>query len=100
MIAGTGSSLGTSFTEWPTDGTSGQRQWDGSVRVSPLSGGTHAWLIVGGEATPVGTRAGAGQASVLQGTTAGTTGPVTIWNQNSPGIKGKAESHDWFGNLG
>ena len=105
VIAGAGSGLGTSFVEWPTDGTSGQRQWDGTqwdgtVRASLLSGGTHAWLIVGGEATPVGSRAAAGQVSVLQGTTAGTTGPVAMWNQNSPGIRGKAESYDWFGNVG
>ena len=36
----------------------------------------------------------------LQGTAAGTAGPVTLWHQDSPGIKGKAETGDLFGSLG
>ena len=38
-----------------------------------------------------------GAVTVLRGTPAGALGPVTVWSQDSPGIRGTAEPGDAFG---
>jgi hypothetical protein len=67
------------------------------LNVLPLSGGSHAWLVVGSGDSYVDTIPFAGAAIVLQGTQAGTAGPATVWHQDSPGIKGHDEFADHFG---
>ena len=100
VLAGTGSGLGASFVEWPAVRPSYRKSSPGEVRVSALSGGSHAWLIVSENHAPVGSLSTAGAVGVQQGTAAGTAGPVTLWHQDSPGIKGKAEMYDRFGTMG
>ena len=92
--------LGASFVEWPAARPSYRKSAPGEVRVSALSGGSHAWLIVSENHAPVGSLSTAGAVGVQQGTAAGTAGPVTLWHQDSPGIKGKAEMYDRFGTIG
>ena len=89
-ILGTGSGLGTSFVESPLGLVS-----PFSIGALPLSGGSREWLVVGGGGGPN----GGGAVGVLQGTAAGTAGPVTLWHQDSPGIKGSAEAGDLFGSV-
>ena len=89
-ILGTGSGLGTSFVESPLGLV---RPF--SIGALPLSGGSREWLVVGGGGGPN----GGGAVGVLQGTAAGTAGPVTLWHQDSPGIKGRAEAGDLFGSV-
>lgn len=90
-ILGTGSGLGSSFVESQISLASSF-----TLGAQPLSGGTHEWLVVGAQA---GGPNGGGVVGVLQGTAAGTPGPVTLWHQDSPGIKGGAEAGDLFGAL-
>ena len=73
------------------------------LQALPLSGGSHGWLAVTGPqdyATSLTVPRNAGVVGMLQGTAAGNAGPVTLWHQNSPGIKGKAEAGDLFWTLG
>ncbi len=65
------------------------------LQVLPLSGGSHAWLLATHSHAPDSAYTGA--VTVLQGTPDGNPGPVTVWSQDSPGIKGAAEPHDGFG---
>ncbi len=65
------------------------------LQVLPLSGGSHAWLVATHSHAPDSAYTGA--VTVLQGTADGNPGPVTMWSQDSPGIKGAAEPHDGFG---
>ena len=64
-------------------------EW-GLHRILALSGQGHAWLVVRlpDEAEAV---------AVLRGTSTGDAGPVTVWSQDSPGIKGATEPGDGFG---
>ena len=55
-----------------------------------------AWLAAEPADRPPGPSA-AGAVSVLRGTSTGDPVPVTVWTQNSPGIKGAAEEGDSFG---
>ena len=95
LILGTGSGLGSSFVESPI-GIAKRF----TIQALSLSGGTHPWLVLGNPEAEVGSGYGTGLVGVLRGTPAGTAGPVTVWTQDSPGIKGKAESGDSFGILG
>ena len=52
--------------------------------------------LAGGHALPGGVD-NPGSVSVLRGTSAGTPGRVTIWSQDSPGIRDAAERGDGFG---
>ncbi len=64
------------------------------LAILPFSGGSHAWLA----ATHFPKESyNPGSVSVLRGTAAGTPGPVTVWSQDSPGIKNRAERGDGFG---
>jgi broad specificity phosphatase PhoE len=91
VILGTASGLGPAIAKWPVQGD------DGGLAVLPFSGGSHAWLAVGRTWDSAGAEVRAGSVTVLQGTAAGAAGPVTVWTQDSPGIKGKAEGGDLFG---
>ena len=55
------------------------------------------WLAIG---MPYDTDAPGGRVGVLQVTGTGKAGRVTVWDQDSRGIKGSAESGDRFGVLG
>jgi hypothetical protein len=55
--------------------------------VQPFSGGTHSWLAVNTH----------NDVAVSRGATDGTSGPVDVWSQASPGIKGGKEGGDMFG---
>jgi hypothetical protein len=67
------------------------------VQALPLSGGSHAWLVVSNRpATMLGN---AGAVTVARGTPDGNLGPVTVWSQDSPGIKGVDELYDGFGSV-
>ena len=91
VIIGTAGGLGPSWVDWPVS-----RSPYGDIAVLPFSGGSHAWLAADPADRPPGPSA-AGAVSVLRGTSTGDPGPVTVWTQNSPGIKGAAEEGDSFG---
>jgi len=84
LVRGTSKGLGSQTTPWP-------------LNVLPLSGGTHAWLVVGNASAKVGSKSFAGAITVLRGTPTGAPGSATVWHQNSPGIRGSAEKGDGFG---
>ena len=65
-----------------------------ALQALPLSGGSHAWLVAQNW-DPSGP--GAGAVSVLRGNADGSAGPVSVWSQDSPGVKGAAEPGDGFG---
>lgn len=67
------------------------------LQALPLSGGSRNWLAIG---MPYDTDAPGGRVGVLQVTGTGKAGRVTVWDQDSRGIKGSAESGDRFGVLG
>ena len=92
IVIGARDGLGSDVTWWPIQGA-GQL----AINALPLSGGDHAWFVLGMAPFPVGTLSWAGAVTVLQGTPAGALGQATVWNQNSPGIKGRAEPSDQFG---
>ncbi len=96
VILGTGTGLGASYAD-----TSVGMEWSSMAygRALPLSGGTRDWLVVGAFNAQVGSEPSAGAVGVLQGTPAGTAGPVIVWSQDTPGIKGSAEQGDHFGVL-
>ncbi len=101
VILGTGSGLGTAIVDSVLN--IGDFPFITGLQALPLSGGSHGWLVVTGPqdyATSLSVPRNAGVVGVLQGTAAGTAGPVTLWHQDSPGIKGKAETGDLFGSLG
>ena len=101
VILGTGSGLGTSIVDSVLD--IGDFPFITGLQALPLSGGSHGWLAVTGPqdyATSLTVPRNAGVVGMLQGTATGNAGPVTLWHQNSPGIKGKAEAGDLFGTLG
>lgn len=89
VVLGTAEGLSPTARTWAVPGAE-----YGHYGILPLSGGTHAWLVV--EADSV-LPDYAGAVAVLQGTLAGDPGPVTVWSQDSPGIKGVAEPYDAFG---
>lgn len=95
LILGTDAGLGASYTSWTVDPGSYAGAGYYFVEVRPVSGGSHAWLVTSpaywDHPDPGGTIA------VLRGTPDGAAGPVTMWSQDSPGIKGKSESGDGFG---
>ncbi len=89
---GTGAGLGTAFVELPS-GVEGFT----NVQALPLSGATQEWLVLGAPYAALNGPGGSGMVGVLQGKADGTAGPVTLWNQDTPGIKGHAETNDNFG---
>ena len=91
VIIGTAAGLGPTWVDWPVN-----RSPYGDIAVLPFSGGSHAWLAAAPAERPPGPRA-AGAVAVLRGTPTGDPGPVTLWSQDSPGIKGAAEYGDGFG---
>jgi hypothetical protein len=98
VILGTGSGLGTAIVDSVLD--IGDFPSIDGLRALPLSGGSREWLVVRGPqdyATSLTVPRNAGVVGVLQGTAAGSAGPVTLWHQDSPGIKGAAEAGDLFG---
>ncbi len=89
VVLGTAEGLSAQARAWAVPGAE-----YGHYGILPLSGGTHAWLVL--EADSV-LPDYAGAVAVVQGTAAGDPGPVTVWSQDSPGIKGGAEPYDSFG---
>ncbi len=89
---GTGAGLGTAIVESPSD-----VEGFTNVQALPLSGATQEWLVLGAPYAALNGPGGSGMVGVLQGATDGTAGPVTLWNQDTPGIKGHAETNDNFG---
>ena len=94
LILGTDAGLGTSSTRWTVDPAGFPGAVYYFVEVRALSGGSHAWLVT----SPYYWNDDPGGAvAVLRGSPDGAAGPVTMWSQDSPGIKGKAEPWDGFG---
>ena len=89
---GTGAGLGTAIVESPS-GVGGFT----NVAALPLSGATQEWLVLGAPYAALNGPGGSGMVGVLRGNTDGTAGQVTLWNQDTPGIKGHAETNDNFG---
>ena len=94
VIAGTATGLGPAGKTWPVPGTSGG--WF-AAQVLPLSGEAHEWLAV--ESEPREQTYASGSVALLQGTAVGDPGPVTLWDQDTPGIKGKVAPGDQFGSV-
>ena len=89
VILGTAAGLSTTSTRWDVP-----RAEYTDIAILPFSGGSHAWLAVTHfpeESYP------RGAVTVLRGTSAGTPGRVTVWSQDSPGIRDAAERGDGFG---
>jgi hypothetical protein len=88
LIVGTGAGLGSTVVRWPTApdlALAGCHKWN----VLPLSGGNHEWLICGAvEAV-----------TVVRSNESGTQGELSVWSQDSPGIKGTTETGDSFGSF-
>ena len=91
VAVGTADGLGAALVRWPE-----MSAW-GQPNILPLSGGSHAWIVLGNWTDHVGGKRHAGSVTVLRGTRAGTPGPATTWSQNSPGIRDRAEKGDEFG---
>ncbi len=92
VILGSSAGLVADATPWAIPAPD---VYETDVAVLQLSGGDHAWLAV---SKPDASQY-AGAVTVLQGTRAGTPGPVTVWSQDSPGIRGAAERRDLFGSV-
>jgi hypothetical protein len=93
VILGTGTGLGAAIVGSPS-GVGGFT----NVTALPLSGATQEWLVLGAPYAALSPApGGSGMVGVLQGAADGTAGPVTLWNQDTPGIKGHAETNDNFG---
>ena len=90
LIRGTGSGLGTEIVRWPVGNVD-------AVAGLALSGGTHDWLVVADSSAKVSSDRAAGKVSVLQGTRSGKPAPITVWHQDSRGIKGATQRDDHFG---
>jgi FG-GAP repeat/FG-GAP-like repeat len=67
------------------------------LQALSLSGGAHMWLVTSNSSSSG--PEGAGAVTVLRGNPDGSAGPVTVWSQDSPGIKGAAEAGDGFGTV-
>ena len=82
VVLGTVAGLGVTDASWPANFS----EWT-DLAALPFSGGTHAWLAVNTH----------NDVAVSRGATDGTSGPVEVWSQASPGIKGAKERRDMFG---
>ncbi len=91
VVAGSGDGLVPSATPWPFEGH--------LLGAHPLSGGRHAWLVIGKGWATVGGAANAGAVIAYQGTASGSGGTSSMWHQDIPGIKGSAEPGDFFGGV-
>ena len=91
LVRGTSTGLGSQATPWPI------RSNALPLNVLPLSGGSQVWVVVGNASAKVGPTSFAGSVTVLRGTPSGAPGSTTVWHQNSPGIRGSAETGDGFG---
>ena len=89
VILGTAAGLSTTSTKWEVPSAE-----YADIAILPFSGGSHAWLAV--THFPE-VSYNPGSVSVLRGTAAGMPGPVTVWSQDSPGIRNRAERGDAFG---
>ena len=100
VVAGIDTGQAWTITPWPVL-TEGQYLAPGGwieLNVLPLSGNAPDWLVVGAQSGSVtSTPLFSGTVNVLQGTPSGTPGPVAVWHQDSPGVKGTSESGDRFG---
>jgi hypothetical protein len=67
------------------------------LQALPVRGGAHMWLVAS-HFSSTGPE-GAGAVTVLRGNPDGSAGPVSVWSQDSPGIKGAAERGDGFGTV-
>jgi len=90
LIRGTGSGLGTEIVRWPVGNVD-------AVAGLALSGGTHDWLVVADSSAKVSSDRAAGKVSVLQGARSGKPAQITVWHQDSRGIKGATQRDDHFG---
>ena len=89
VVLGTEAGLASASVQWTVPAAE-----YADIAILPFSGESRMWLAVC-HWNRVGPEA-AGAVAVLRGTQAG-PGPVTIWSQDSPGIKDKAEPGDGFG---
>jgi hypothetical protein len=100
VVLGTDGGLGTTITDWAVWTTDRRSPVDrepyGDTAILPFTGGGHAWLAVTTVVRPPGPE-GAGAVTVLRGTPTGDPSSMTVWTQDSPGIKDAAESGDGFG---
>ncbi len=88
LVVGTRNGLGD-LVKW-------SKQSAKSLNILPLSGNDHLWLVFGNKydkSIP----GGAGAVTVRQATKSGQPGPATVWTQDSPKIKDRAENLDGFG---
>ncbi len=102
MVIGTADGLGSEVVRWqPTMGATDFSYVLGlTLNVLPLSGGTHAWLVVGTDDASVGAVATAGNVTLVRADGPGLPGEPTTWSQDSPKIKNVAEQDDLFGTVG
>ena len=91
VVLGTAGGLGHELRDWRAIPGADF----GASRVLPLSGSGQEWLAMtsGDSALPY----DAGAVAVVQGTANGDVGAVTLWSQDSRGIRGRAERYDEFG---
>lgn len=73
-------------------------QLGSSLAVGDFDNDGYSDLAMGVPVESIGSRDGAGAVNVLYGTATGlAANGDQIWQQNSPGVKGLAEPHDYFG---
>ncbi len=102
IAVGTSTGIGSDVVTWSLPAwPPGQWQTPNKYpfTVLPLSGGSHQWLVIGQEDADVGSGSGYAQGAVIvvRGTQDGSVGTASAWHQDSPGIKGHAETGDGFG---
>jgi hypothetical protein len=88
IVVGTSKGLGERIP-WP-------KQAVRALNILPLSGSTHSWLLLGNK-YDVSEEFYAGAVTVVQATKTGAPGPATVWTQDEPRIKNRAENRDYFG---
>ena len=76
IVLGTATGIGSDSEEW--------MWWGSPLNLLPLSGGTTLWPVFS-------------WGTVIERTPPGTGGTVTMWSQDSPGIKGADQVGDGFG---
>jgi hypothetical protein len=91
VILGTADGLSPTSTRWAIP----RRAEVAAISILPFSGGSHSWLATTTDL--IESDGSTSAVAVLRGTTSGVAGPIVMWSQDSPGIKGAAEPGDGFG---
>lgn len=89
VLLGTAQGLGLTTVRWTVA--------PGAATVSPLSGAGAAWLVLARPMDTVSGRGAAGLVTVVRGQPDGAIATSGVWHQDSPGIKGAAETGDMWG---